>query len=418
MTTATMPATEGTRVVGIGDVRFVDLPDTGVREVEARICSYGVGPDTYQTTWAPGWAEEGIREALASGTPIPMVFGHDERNIANVVGSLVGHRDQADGLYARMRMANFDEVPSARACHSLLRDRHIAGWSYKFRDGQTVSDPNHRGALMFTKARLVHVSPVIDPSVPGTTTTSVRSTDGDGSEPSALDVTLAAIRSALEGRRDVTLTILSDGTVTTDAGTDDTGSESDGSSVNEFASAIDGAVDAALALAAQLDLTTLPAEVGQLVQLLHAADVAADELLEALGLPDPDGAELDDDTIQSEARSVEAEQFTYGDGQYYITERAAKEPYGDVEYADPGYQDDKQKRYPIDTAEHVRAAWSYINKSHNADLYTAEQLASIKDRIKAAAKKLGVDIADDSSRDTEDAARTALNILDQMQNRR
>jgi hypothetical protein len=272
--------------------------------------------------------------------------------------------------------------------------------------------------LMFTKARLVHVSPVIDPSVPGTTTTSVRSTDGDGSEPSALDVTLAAIRSALEGRRDVTLTILSDGTVTTDAGTDDTGSESDGSSVNEFASAIDGAVDAALALAAQLDLTTLPAEVGQLVQLLHAADVAADELLEALGLPDPDGAELDDDTIQSEARSVEAEQFTYGDGQYYITERAAKEPYGDVEYADPGYQDDKQKRYPIDTAEHVRAAWSYINKSHNADLYTAEQLASIKDRIKAAAKKLGVDIADDSSRDTEDAARTALNILDQMQNRR
>lgn len=70
------------------------------------------------------------------------------------------------------------------------------------------------------------------------------------------------------------------------------------------------------------------------------------------------------------------------------------EPYGDVEYADPGYQNDGKKRYPIDTEEHVRAAWSYINQSDNAKLYTAEQLSTIKGRIKSAAEKFGIQISD------------------------
>lgn len=74
--------------------------------------------------------------------------------------------------------------------------------------------------------------------------------------------------------------------------------------------------------------------------------------------------------------------------------RAMEKPYGDVKYADPGYQDDGKARYPIDTAEHVRAAWSYINQGDNASKYTAEQVASIKAKIRAAAKRLGVQIAD------------------------
>ena len=35
---------------------------------------------------------------------------------------------------------------------------------------------------------------------------------------------------------------------------------------------------------------------------------------------------------------------------------AANEPYGAVTYADPGYQSDGVKRYPIDTEAHTRAA--------------------------------------------------------------
>jgi Prohead core protein serine protease len=71
-----------------------------------------------------------------------------------------------------------------------------------------------------------------------------------------------------------------------------------------------------------------------------------------------------------------------------------KAPYGDVTYADPGYKADKKKRYPINTAGHVRAAWSYINMPKNHTGYTASQVASIKAKIKRAAKKFGINIAE------------------------
>src|SRR5207249_3974187 len=54
-------------------------------------------------------------------------------------------------------------------------------------------------------------------------------------------------------------------------------------------------------------------------------------------------------------------------------------------------------RYPIDTAKHVKAAWSYINQGSNARFYNAQQLQRVKSRIKAAAKKLGVAIADQAA---------------------
>ena len=60
--------------------------------------------------------------------------------------------------------------------------------------------------------------------------------------------------------------------------------------------------------------------------------------------------------------------------------------YGDVEFADS-----TNKKYPIDTPEHIRAAWSYINHKDNAAKYNAGEVKTIKNRIKQAAKKHGVD---------------------------
>lgn len=74
-----------------------------------------------------------------------------------------------------------------------------------------------------------------------------------------------------------------------------------------------------------------------------------------------------------------------------------KKPYGDVTYADPGYQKDGKKRYPIDTEAHAKAAWSYINQGDNASSYSADQLASIKGRIKSALRKFGVQLSDSNS---------------------
>ncbi|WP_195911119.1 DUF6582 domain-containing protein [Streptomyces kaniharaensis] len=82
-----------------------------------------------------------------------------------------------------------------------------------------------------------------------------------------------------------------------------------------------------------------------------------------------------------------------------VTEAIAakvKAPYGPVQYADPGYRD-SVKRYPIDTAKHARAAWSYINEASNAADYTPQQLKRIRSRIKAALKKFGVSVSETTS---------------------
>jgi phage head maturation protease len=72
---------------------------------------------------------------------------------------------------------------------------------------------------------------------------------------------------------------------------------------------------------------------------------------------------------------------------------ADSKPYGNVTYADP-----KNGKYPVDTEEHARAAWSYINKASNAAQYPMNgvTLSEVKDRIRAACKKFGIDISDGS----------------------
>ena len=64
--------------------------------------------------------------------------------------------------------------------------------------------------------------------------------------------------------------------------------------------------------------------------------------------------------------------------------------YGDVQFADP-----VNHKYPIDNAEHVRAAWSYINHKDNAAKYDADEVKAIKARIRKAAEKHGVEISED-----------------------
>lgn len=70
-----------------------------------------------------------------------------------------------------------------------------------------------------------------------------------------------------------------------------------------------------------------------------------------------------------------------------------KKPYGDVAYADLGYQADGVARYPLDTEKHVRAGWAFVNMPKNAKKYSPAQLSRVKAKIKRAAKKLGIDIA-------------------------
>lgn len=69
-----------------------------------------------------------------------------------------------------------------------------------------------------------------------------------------------------------------------------------------------------------------------------------------------------------------------------------KEPYGNVDYADPGFRGGT-KRYPINDAAHVRAAWDYFHHAHDRDMYAPDQQAHIERAIEAAAKKYGVKLS-------------------------
>ena len=64
--------------------------------------------------------------------------------------------------------------------------------------------------------------------------------------------------------------------------------------------------------------------------------------------------------------------------------------YGNVEFADP-----TNKKYPIDTPEHIRAAWSYIHHKNDAAKYSAGDTEAIKSHIERAAKKHGITLHDE-----------------------
>lgn len=64
-----------------------------------------------------------------------------------------------------------------------------------------------------------------------------------------------------------------------------------------------------------------------------------------------------------------------------VDPKEGEKKYGNVEYADP-----KNKKYPLDTAKHIKAAWSYIHMPKNAAKYSSEDASAIKAKIAAAWK--------------------------------
>lgn len=158
---------------------------------------------------------------------------------------------------------------------------------------------------------------------------------------------------------------------------------------------------------------------GRLTMVFHAIYAAAALLSGAHGglpdIPDNEKAQLrsvisaiypelakafNDSSIAApwdKPASVQAREDAGVQGKEFAMADNPKEPYGDVQYADPGYQQDGKKRYPLDTEEHIRAAWTYINQADNAAQYKPEQLKAIKVKIAAAMKRIGADVANPPS---------------------
>jgi phage I-like protein len=85
-----------------------------------------------------------------------------------------------------------------------------------------------------------------------------------------------------------------------------------------------------------------------------------------------------------------------------VSPKEGKSKYGDVTFAD-----EKNKKYPLDSETHVKAAWSYINMPKNAAKYSSADVASIKRKIKAAGKKYDIEFSDDGD-DKGDKAESSL----------
>ncbi len=77
--------------------------------------------------------------------------------------------------------------------------------------------------------------------------------------------------------------------------------------------------------------------------------------------------------------------------------KSAEKAYG----SDIPYADEVNKKYPIDNEAHVRAAISYISMPRNSKKYSADELKTIKGKIRAAAKKFNIEINKDFSYDSE-----------------
>lgn len=73
-----------------------------------------------------------------------------------------------------------------------------------------------------------------------------------------------------------------------------------------------------------------------------------------------------------------------------VSPHEGEREYGDVDFADP-----VNKKYPVDTPEHVRAAWSYIHHRDNAAKYEPGEVEQIKRHIQRAAKRHGVELSAD-----------------------
>ena len=68
-----------------------------------------------------------------------------------------------------------------------------------------------------------------------------------------------------------------------------------------------------------------------------------------------------------------------------INPKEGKKKYGDVTYAD-----EKNKRYPLDTPEHVRAAASYWGMQKNKGKYSPGDQKEITAKIESAKKKFKI----------------------------
>jgi hypothetical protein len=147
---------------------------------------------------------------------------------------------------------------------------------------------------------------------------------------------------------------------------------------------LDAVLDEAYTKAHTLTHSEQDPVVGQVLALLDAANNLVDQLMDEMGLHDAD--DTDDKAAMTAGELTETLLKLAGDAP-----GNGLKPYGNVKYADP-----KNGKYPVDTAEHAKAAWAYINKPENAAKYPLNgvSLSAVKAKIRSACTRFGIELSD------------------------
>lgn len=229
--------------------------------------------------------------------PLPdhITFDSDHgMTVATTVGSGVPRIDEETGNL--VVSGTYSSLPRAQEVRTLVNEGHIRTTSVAFMSEKTEKDGKSVAQRELLNGAFV--------AIPSNREALVLSSKGikAGARNSAAD--LAAIQEI----HDAAANLGADCSGTKAASTDilapfatkdaDTEMQSD---PGQLAQAVDAALDEAINLFAAVDASALPAEVQQAIALIQAADATVDELLDALGVPDPD-----EDTNASEAAASDA----------------------------------------------------------------------------------------------------------------
>lgn len=208
--------------------------------------------------------------------PLPAHITMDrdhEMSVAGTVGSGVPTIEDDGALHVR---GTYSSLPMAQDVRTLVKEGHIRTTSVAFLrkasadakgvkqvkrellNGAFVAIPANRDALVLSSK--------------AATKEGRRNSGSDAEKIQAIHDTSATLGAAC-GTKSVTRK---------DADTEDA------SDPGALAQGVDAAIDSAIDLLAQVDATTLPEPVQQAIALIQSADATVDELLDALGVPDPD----------------------------------------------------------------------------------------------------------------------------------
>lgn len=328
--------TAGFRQAPDGEV--ADL-DEGKREALFRV------PWEVLDSYRSDFTRDCFNEYLSSRLPV-MCWQHQK---AEPIGRTTAWQQGTRAHEFTMQFSDFDAVPMARRAWSQMDDGTITDVSFAYTNAKVIPHPTVKGGYRHTKANMPELSPVTVGSIPGASVTGVRAqADASGiaelvnagvidpEEGRRMLAEAGFVESiTLNGQRALTITVGDDGHPTTTSTGDDgaDGADDDGlGQAADLIGAVDATLDEAVGIINANDTSTWPPAAQQQAMLTVAAAAGIDQVMDELGIFDPDDSDDGGDPQAVTATS---------------SERAAKEPVSDKPWSDfsqADYTDAQWKR--------------------------------------------------------------------------